>query len=114
VYSNFLNPATRYPTAQSIQRLLLDILASNDIGDLTDGIFKYRMLLLPPATGKTEYKLGTMEGDKTFSFSTANIAYARKQASRLIDRTICGDERFPRTDKKVRCSICYIRSSCHS
>ena len=112
VYSNFLNSTTAMPTTQPIQRILLDILASSDPDNLTDDIFKYRGLLLSPAVGKTKYQLSTREGVKTFSFSQENISRTQKKVSRFLDQLLRGIVKFPRTNKKERCAICYIRASC--
>lgn len=113
VYSNFMDVRTGQPATQSIQRILLDTLASCDPSTITDEIFGYRGLffssIVMPANS---YVLDTRTGKKAFSFTADEITRADQKLSELLEKTSKGNLDFlPSSDKK-RCKICFLQSHC--
>lgn len=114
VYSNFINSQTRFPTTQSIQRILLDILAiSDEISEtpgLTNDIFLLRGKLFSHMLELKEYHLMINGNVKNFEFDDVEEIF--NQAIKIQENIYSDKIIFNRTDKKERCEICFLKNSC--
>jgi hypothetical protein len=111
IYSNFINSHTGKPTSQPIHRILLDILASTDPTDLTDDIYKYRLLFFSTEIGK-KYRLETKDGIKEFKFKFKDKFKMTNKLQNLHEQFIDGVLLFPPTVNKKKCQICIYKKSC--
>lgn len=112
IYSNFSNFEKTYPTSQSIQRILLDILAISDPAELTNDVFKYRGLFFIKQTKMKKYGLQTNDGQIEYLFTEDEINEMDVKILELKDRINQGIESFPKTNFKERCNICFLKNSC--
>ena len=111
IYSNFISSLTRKPSKQSIQRILLDTLASGDPADITDNIFRYRGIFSSLALGKKEYRLESKNGEKRYTFRKQELDEAKKNISEALDNIKKGVFEVSSPEKQ-KCSICFLNLTC--
>ncbi len=113
VYSNFINITSGFPTTKPIQRILLDVLVHSGPGELTDEIFKYRGLYFTNAMAVTSrYVLTVGDKEEEYIFKFEEKEEFKQKMMELGKRLIESSEKFPPTNKKDNCIICFLNKTC--